>query len=197
MGNEFIECLREAFLLQMVDNPTRIRLGQTGNILDLVLVNEEQLMSEIEHYSPIGKSDHETVFFNLYIRVDRWNANDEGYTLDLKNGNYAKMRQMLKQTDWSQMLDSSVEQCWNLIKNKIHESMRECIPTKNINKPQRTTPRWMNRIIKRNVKKKYNLYNKYLNTLSDDDGRNYIHVEDGHEAEVARGGDRCFVVRRQ
>ena len=47
----------------MVDKPTRIRLGQTGNILDLVLVNEEQLVSEIEHYSPIGKSDHDTLFF--------------------------------------------------------------------------------------------------------------------------------------
>ena len=76
-------------------------------------------MSEIEHElpSPIGKSDHETLFFNLYIGVDRWNDNDEGYTLDLKNGNYAKMRQLLKQTDWSQMLDSSVEHCWNQIKN--------------------------------------------------------------------------------
>ena len=96
--NEFIMCLRKAFLLQMVDKPTRIRLGQTGNILDLVLVNEEQLVYKIEHYSPIGKSDHETLFFNLYIGVDRWNEKDEGYTLDLKNGNYAKMRQMLKQT---------------------------------------------------------------------------------------------------
>ena len=45
MDNEFIVCLREAFLLQMVDKPTRIRLGQMGNILDLVLVNEEQLVS--------------------------------------------------------------------------------------------------------------------------------------------------------
>ena len=69
-----------------------------------------------------------TLFFNLYIGVDRWNEMDEGYTLDLKNGNYVKMRQMLKQTDWSQMLESSVEQCWNQIINKIHESMRECIP---------------------------------------------------------------------
>ena len=91
-----------------------------------------------------------------------------------------------------------MEQCWNQIKNKIHESMRECIPTKNINKPQRTTPRWMNGIIKRNVKKKYNLYNKYLNTLSDDDGRNYIHKRNEcnrmirkakrkHEKSVAEG----------
>ena len=102
--------------------------------------------------------------FNLYIGVYRWNGNDDGYTPDLKHGNYAKMRQMFKQTDCSQLLDSSVEQCWNQIKNKIHESMRECIPTKNINKLQGTTPRWMNGIIKRNVKKKYNLYNKYLNT---------------------------------
>ena len=47
----------------MVDKQTRIRLGQTGNILDLVLVNEEQLVSEIEQYSPIGKSDNETLMF--------------------------------------------------------------------------------------------------------------------------------------
>ena len=61
------------------------------------------------------------------------------------------------------------------LKIKYMNLCGECIPKKNINKTQRTTPRWMNGIIKRNVKKKYNLYNKYLNTLSDDDGRNYIH----------------------
>ena len=50
----------------MVDKPTRIRLGQTGNIFDLVLVNEEQLVYKIEHYSLIGKSDdHGTLFFNF------------------------------------------------------------------------------------------------------------------------------------
>ena len=39
------------------------------------------------------------LFFNLYVGVDRLNANYEGYTLDPKNGNYAKMRQCLnKQT---------------------------------------------------------------------------------------------------
>ena len=56
--NDFIECIRDAFLIQMVVKPTRTRLGQNRNILDLVLVNEVRLVSTVEHCSPIANSDH-------------------------------------------------------------------------------------------------------------------------------------------
>ena len=49
------------------------------------------------------------LFFYLYVGVDKWNANYEEYTLDLKNGNYAKMRQCLnKQTG---------VKCWTVVWN--------------------------------------------------------------------------------
>ena len=38
---EFVEAIRDAYLYQMVTKPTRSRLGQTANITDLVLVNNE------------------------------------------------------------------------------------------------------------------------------------------------------------
>ena len=38
---EFVEAIREAYLYHMVTKPTRSRLGQTANITDLVLVNNE------------------------------------------------------------------------------------------------------------------------------------------------------------
>ena len=60
-GNEFVECIRDVFLNQMVDKPTRSRQGQMSNILDLILVNEVRFTSEVNHCSPIGKSDHETL----------------------------------------------------------------------------------------------------------------------------------------
>ena len=47
-NNTFIECLRDAYLCQAVNKPTRRREGQKANILDLVLVilynvNEKKL----------------------------------------------------------------------------------------------------------------------------------------------------------
>ena len=38
---EFVEGVHDAYLYQMVTKPTRSRLGQTANITDLVLVNNE------------------------------------------------------------------------------------------------------------------------------------------------------------
>ena len=53
----------------MVVKPTRTRMGQNRNILDLVLVNEVRLVSTVERCSPIANSDHDTLFFKLYIGI--------------------------------------------------------------------------------------------------------------------------------
>ena len=45
-----------------------------------------------------------------------------------------------------------------------------------MNTNSRINPRWMNGLIRRNVKRKYNLYNKYLNSLSVEDHRRYIQM---------------------
>jgi len=42
----------------------KLREGHTSNLLGLVLVNEESMVSGIEHISP-GKSDNETLVFSL------------------------------------------------------------------------------------------------------------------------------------
>ena len=67
--SEFIECLRDAFLIQHVREPTRSRPGQRPSILDLVLTNEEQMVSNLTYLSLQGKSDHAvlTFEFNCYI----------------------------------------------------------------------------------------------------------------------------------
>ena len=102
--------------MQMVSKPTRTRVGQTCNILDLVIINDVSLISDIEHGSPIGKSDHETLFFTLYVEiVQSTDINDE-YVYDLSKGDYKKMRMNLRDFDWNVMLNGDVDQCWNVIK---------------------------------------------------------------------------------
>ena len=53
----------------MVCNPTRKREGQRPSLIDLVLVNDEEIISEIEHHSPLGKSDHDVLIFDLLINL--------------------------------------------------------------------------------------------------------------------------------
>ena len=55
--------------MQMMSKPTRTRVEQTCNILDLVIINDVSLISDIEHGSPIGKSDPETLFCTLYVEI--------------------------------------------------------------------------------------------------------------------------------
>ena len=49
--SKFIDSINDAFLVQMVERPTRHREGQQANILDLVLVNDDQMISDITHYT--------------------------------------------------------------------------------------------------------------------------------------------------
>ena len=86
------------------------------------------------------------------------------------------MRMNLRDFDWNVMLNGDVDQCWNVIKGELQEAMRVCIPKvkKRINKNM--TPRWRTNKIKRVVKKKYNLYKKYLNTRLECDQTNYVNV---------------------
>ena len=68
-NNMFVECVKDAFLTQMVFKPTRGREEQTPDLLDLALVSEMSLVSDIIHLNPTAKSDHETLLFSLYIHA--------------------------------------------------------------------------------------------------------------------------------
>jgi hypothetical protein len=46
------------FLIPHVNKPTRWRGTDTPHVLDLVFTNEENMVSELEYLSPLGKSDH-------------------------------------------------------------------------------------------------------------------------------------------
>ena len=106
----FVECVRDAFLTQMVSKPTRRRKGQTPNLLDLVLVSEECLVSDMIYSRPAAKSDHETLLFSLYI-YEIMPAEQEDSRYDLSKANFAQMRQDCESFDWSYLHEVSIKQC--------------------------------------------------------------------------------------
>ena len=67
---KFKEGIRDNFLFQHVTLPTRWRLGNKSNILDLVFTNEKGMIDDIVYESPLGKSDHSVLIITFRCYAD-------------------------------------------------------------------------------------------------------------------------------
>jgi endonuclease/exonuclease/phosphatase family metal-dependent hydrolase len=61
----FVESIQDNFLHQHTRKPTRWRGTDTPHILDLIITNEETMISNLEHVSLLGKSDHCVLNFDF------------------------------------------------------------------------------------------------------------------------------------
>ena len=57
----FLHACSNASLVQKIGVPTRVKGVGAGNILDLVLTNNNNIVCKVTIDSPIGKSDHATI----------------------------------------------------------------------------------------------------------------------------------------
>ena len=58
VSQTLIDTMRDLFLHQHIDQPTRHRHGQNANILDLVITNEEEMVENLQYHPGLGASDH-------------------------------------------------------------------------------------------------------------------------------------------
>ena len=54
----FLTLIEDLFLTQHVTFPTRLRSNQTPSLLDLILTNDQHMISNLTSLPPLGKSDH-------------------------------------------------------------------------------------------------------------------------------------------
>ena len=59
------------------------------------------MVSDVEHISPVGKSDHETLVFSLYVCEEKQKEQEQELKYDLNKGNFAQMRTEFDEFDWS------------------------------------------------------------------------------------------------
>ena len=123
----FIENIRDNFLFQHITMPTRGRLGNKSNILELIFTNEEGMIEDVTYESPLGKSDHAVLLVN-----HRCYTNTTTYTklkFYYNQGDYSGMSTKLEQCDWEEILGSgSVNSQWLNLKEYIKIIENEFIP---------------------------------------------------------------------
>ena len=94
-----------ANLKQMVDFPTRFRNNQIS-YLDLIICDKDGLISNVRNASPIGKSDHTPVLFDLsgnYPKAPNITRN----IWNLAAGDFDQLNRILVNTDWDLLLNTN------------------------------------------------------------------------------------------
>ena len=112
----FIERMSDLGLMQMVDQPTRMR-GDSANILDLIYITDKTLMGEISYLHPIGKSDHLVLCWSVYYETDQSHidGNSDRVRFDL-----TLAREILGTVNWRQEFDGlGLDESWSLFEANI------------------------------------------------------------------------------
>ena len=176
-STKFIDSTRDALLTQKVIKPTRHRENQKSSMIDLIFVNEENLVSDINHECPVGLSDHEVLIFDLYTPKVKSNYISK-YNYVLNKGDFQKIKEDVRNIDCTALVTKSVGEIWNTIHNCLTDSMENNIPKRPQQEHCKLDPPWFNKKVKRLIRKKKQHYTRFLQTNT---GKLYISKPEARE----------------
>lgn len=126
-SDQFTECLRDCFMIQHVDRPTRYRGDQRPSVLDLVITVEENVVSDLQYLAPLGNSDHCTLIFDYQCKVETVTTKTQKFKYD--KGDYDGMRDLLSNVEWnSELDDKNTQEAWDCFSDHLENAMQNHIP---------------------------------------------------------------------
>jgi len=177
-----IECVRDNFLTQMVDRPTRYRHGQNANILDLILTDKPEFVDKVEYSSNLGASDHVSLFLTLNCMPVKYT--DSLLKRNFHKGDYEAVRKDLEAVDWSEMNTLSVEKGYQFFLNEIEQTVQKNVPRKKINSSSRKS-KWATNDCLVAIRNKKKAWKSYIHTKTTSNYDNYC-----------RARNKCTVLTR-
>jgi hypothetical protein len=188
-----LESVQKAEMVQLVDFSTHDK----GNILDLVITNCCERIINIEEAGKLGNSDHSALFVEVSVKIAQ---NSKSFNrLDWKRADFNAIRTVLREINWEQKLNGTVEQDWESFKNKLHECVAKFVPLRRIPKNQK--PKWLSREIVKLLRRKRAAWKDYRLYGTHEHSERYKKVEKEVkvkikkakrklERELARGEDK-------
>ena len=174
LGEIFLEAINNAYLVQHVNKPTRIKNDQKRNILDLVLTKNVEDIQHIDYCSAVGLSDH--LLLKILTSIPKnIHQNKINTKFDFNKGNYTDFNIFIQEDNWEYLNFTDVEEGWNKLKNKVLSGMEEFVPKVNLNK-KKSKPPWMTSDIKKSIKTKYKLFKRFLESKNSFHYKQYIQI---------------------
>ena len=153
---DLVEKCSEKFYSQLVEFPTHIK----GNLLDLVLTNIPDQVTEIVNVGRLGRSDHVMLLVKLEVAAQE--APTTQMVPNWHKADWDGLKRCVTEADMvTRMEGATAEQAWEIFKTSINTAVDEFVPKR----PRRTgnKPAWINRDIIRALRRKRRIWQKEKN----------------------------------
>ncbi len=151
----FLETVQDCYLFQHTKHPTHHRADQDPTLIDLILTNEDEMVNEITHLPPLGKSHHSGLLFDYkcYSYISKSKNNNVSYKYYA--GNYNDMRDFINECDViTNIMGKSAEEAWKVIDKILCEATDKFVPKHTIRYNFTQPPPWMNDTIRKKSRMK-------------------------------------------
>jgi len=160
LEKDLVAALDKGMFEQLVSFPTHLK----GNILDVVLSNNPEKVSEVTDQGRVGRSDH----VMLQVEVRDFQGREEEKDM-VKNGNRAdwqKIREGIEATDWPRDEDDiTTEETWDMLRRRLDELLEQHVPKTRFRK---RVSEWMTRDLLQDIRRKRRLWKKARNGTRED-----------------------------
>ena len=170
-SEEFLNSVRDSYLIQHITEPTRYRIGQRSNVLDLIFTMDD-IVDDIKYLPPVGKSDYCAIIFNVKNNIQLKPNHSKKVFRNYNKANYDAMRLDIKNVNWKNEIQT-VDGGWNFLKNTILDTINKHVPAINTSNNKRRSPFWMNKLALSKVRRKHGAWKRYLETKSGEDYLKY------------------------
>ena len=155
-GRRFLETIHDKFIAQHVETATH----DSGNILDLILSSEGELVRDIETCGKIGKSDHTLIKCKVQINAIRSKTTDS--RRNFRRARWEEMRGLMMK-DWEMVMEGkSVNESWSLLKESLEKAVAEHVP---MSKRRRTDePKWLDAEMRKKIDEKRRAWSAWKRT---------------------------------
>ncbi|CAF1103341.1 unnamed protein product, partial [Brachionus calyciflorus] len=161
-SNEFISCLHDNFLTQIIDKPTFMTKDGLTKVLDLIIVDDDKNILEINYGPNLGNKEqgHLVITFEYDLTIFSKKSFDNR-KFNFRKGDYDKMNKIIGNINWTDKFNNlNTQESYSLFLKLFKDICLECIPQKKI--IQKFQPPWLNKLLFKEIKLKNQLWNKYL-----------------------------------
>ena len=148
----FCDCLEENYYMQYVDKPTR-----GDNVLDLIIKNEPDLVSDVRVIEHLANSDHGMITWRM--NLENGNVDTARSIYDYNRADFENMRRELNMVDWNEFFVGDVSTDWSGFRDLLQGLEEKYVPVrKEGSKGERKKAIWITRKAVKAIGRKRKVY---------------------------------------
>ena len=161
-ANKFLETIRDNYLYQHVNKPTRYRDGQVPSLLDLVMTNEEGMIEDMQFLPGLGKSDHCVIVFDFIAYTPNVETVHSRKQYNFFKGKYNNINKDLKDHNWDILDHMDMTKGWDHFTEFIYKVIDKHIPESRVPHPNGRNCPYLSKKARETVRLKHKRWQKYI-----------------------------------